>query len=280
MNQRTKHAFTKTASLALVVIGLTTALSAGAPLFSDNFNIPDTASLDGSDQTGRRTGLLANDVVSRSGGIQHSITGGQLDFLVAGGADGRVRFHNANDLNVLWDFASGPAGTQILVDGGFRMEFDWTPTDNTVDNWVSYTVGNNGLDAAIRVAALTTDFGILFRNDGRTQIFDNSVAVTGPNFDVSLVRPHHAALDFSFSSFADGSNVSVIGSVDGVVLGPAWTFQWDGNTGVINMELGNLAQGTRLDNISLISVPEPTVPAILGFAGFAAVRRRRGHPAL
>ena len=274
MRRSSRQLFIKTAALGLIILALSTAFSPGAQLFSDNFNTADTPSLDGSDQTGRRTGILANDVVSRSGGIQHSITNGQLDFLVAGGADGRVRFHDANNLGNLWDFASGPGGAQILADGGFRMEFDWTPANNAVEDWISFSVGNNGLDAAFRVAQASTDFGILFRNNGGTQLFDNGAAVTGPSFDVSTVRPHHAALDYRFTSFADGSNVNVSGSIDGVFLG-ATSFQWDGNGGVLNIELGNLAQGTKLDNISLISVPEPSGPAMLGIAGLAALRRRR-----
>jgi hypothetical protein len=100
------------------------------------------------------------------------------------------------------------------------------------------------------------------------------VAVTGPSFEVSTVRPHHAALDYIFTSFADGSNVNVSGSIDGVFLGST-SFQWDGNGGVLNIELGNLAQGTKLDNISVSSIPEPSVPAILGIAGLAALRRGR-----
>lgn len=49
----------------------------------------------------------------------------------------------------MWNFASGAAGAQILADGGFRFEFDWTPLNNTTDDWVCLNVGFNYLDPAM-----------------------------------------------------------------------------------------------------------------------------------
>lgn len=105
---------------ASMLIGMTSAASAITTIYTDNFDIPDTTSLDGSVQTGRHTGLLASNVVLRSGGVQHTITSGQLNVLAT--PYGRVRFQDAAALpaNALWNFASGAAGAQILADGGFR----------------------------------------------------------------------------------------------------------------------------------------------------------------
>jgi hypothetical protein len=263
--------------LAVVVClsGIAASVCSGATLFTDNFNTANTGSLDGSDQTGRHTGVLANDIVLRSGGVQHSITDNRLDFLLAGGADGRVRIHNANDLGNLWDFAAGVGGTQILAGGGLRIEFDWTPADNTSGDWVSFSIGINGLDSAFRVAVGPTDFGILFRNNGGTQLFDNGIALDGPQFAVATLATHHALIDYKFSSFADGQTVNMQSSVDGVPVTTA-AFQWDGNGGVINMEFGNLAQGTKLDNVSISTVPEPSSMLLLGtVAVISSARRRR-----
>jgi hypothetical protein len=261
-------------AVALSLWGLTAAVCPAATLFTDNFNIPDTGSLDGSDQTGRHTGLLTTDLVLRSGGVQHTITGNRLDFLLAGFDDGRVRFHDTNNLGNLWNFAFGVGGSQILADGGLRIEFDWTPADNTSDNWISYSIGINGFDAAFRVANPSTDFGVLFRNNGGTQLFDNGGPTTGPTFNVSTVTTHHAQLDFSFGSFADETTVNLQGFVDGVLLG-AGSFQWNGNAGVLNMEIGNLAAGTKLDNVSISTIPEPSSAALLAGVGLLAGARRR-----
>jgi len=204
-----------------------------------------------------------------------------MDFLLAGANSGRVRFQDAAALpgDALWNFASGAGGSQILQDKNFRFAFDWTPADNTSTNWISLSVGINVFDIATRVNDAQTDFGILFRNNGGTQLFDNGAATTGGNFNVPIVATHHAQIDFSFTSFADGSNVIATPSVDGVPVGTPFTFQWDNDGGVMNLELGNLAGGTKLDNISIstVAVPEPSAVWLLAMAGVgvAAIRRRR-----
>ena len=221
------------------------------PILGDNFNAPDTANFDGSDQTGRRTGLLADSVQLRSSMIQHGITDNQLSMLVAGEA--RIRFHDANNLNNWWNWASGAAGTAITSEGGLRVEFDWTPADNTSDNWISFNIGfpNSGGEPGMRITDPGTDFGILFRNNGGTQFFDNGVAETGDTFDVATVATRHVTLDYAFGSFADGAPVSVTAAVDGVPVLTNRVFNWAGNNGTLAMELGNLAAGTLIDNISI-----------------------------
>ncbi len=258
-----------------MLIGMTSGASAVTVIYTDNFNIPDTGSLDGSDQTGRHTGLLASNVVLRSGGVQHTITSGQLNVLTP--PFGRVRFQDAGVLptNTLWNFASGAAGAQILADGGFRFEFDWTPPNNTTDDWIGVNVGFNYLDTAVGAVNASTDFGLLIRNNGNAQFFDNSVAGVAPTFDVTSVAQRHAIIDFSFSSYADGTNVTANLFIDNVAVGAPVVFDWNGNGGVINIEMAANNLAKPVDNVSISTIPEPSCVMLLGLAGLIATGHRR-----
>jgi len=229
------------------------------PILSDNFNAPDSADFDASNQAGRRGGLLANDVQLRSSMIQHGIADNQLNMLVAG--EGRIRFHDAANLANWWNWAAGAGGAAFIAEGGMRVEFDWTPVDNTSDNWIAFDIGfpNSGAEPAVRVNDPGTDFGILFRNNGGTQHFDNGAATDGTPFNIPTVATRHVTLDYAFGSFADGAPVSVTVAVDGLPVVTNKVFQWAGNGGALAMELGNLAAGTRIDNLSIstLGVFEP-----------------------
>jgi hypothetical protein len=265
-------------SLALLPAFCALPASGATLIFADNFNTEDSPSLDASDQTGRRSGLLAEEVQIRSSRIQHSISGGQLNLL--NGNTGRVRFQSSTALptNVWWDFASGAAGAAILADGGFRVSFDWTPADNTADEWISFSVGVSGQAAGepnFRVNDGQTDLGILFRNRGATQYFLNGPGSLGGLFDVTQLGTRQVVLEYAFSSFADGSDVVARASVDGQNV-VTRTFQWNNNNGELYMELGTLANGTRIDNLAIRTIPEPGSVLLLGTAfGLAALRRRR-----
>lgn len=270
------------ASAAVAILALGAEPSARATLlFGDNFNAPDTTNFDASDQTGRRTGLLASDIQLRSARIQQGIAGNQLNMLKPASGSGRIRFQSAADLptNVWWDFATGAAGAQILEDGGLLVEFDWTPQDNTSQDWISFNLGFLGIAAGepgLRVNEPQTDFGILFRNNGGTQHFDNGAATTGPSFPATLAQ-RHVSLLYSFNSFADGTNVTASAAVDGVSVLSDRVFQWENNSGSLYMELGNLAAGTRIDNLTVSTIPEPSTAGLLGLAALGlGMRRRRG----
>ena len=272
----------KPIAVALATLLATISLESHAAstlLFGDNFNAPDTANFDASDQTGRRSGLHATDIQLRSSMVQHGISGNQLNFLTTGTGPGRIRFQSAAALpsNVWWNFATGAGATQTLADGGLLVEFDWTPADNTSDNWVSFNIGFPDQPAGepgFRVNHPETDFGILFRNNGGTQYFDNGAATTGSNFDASTVAPRHVALSYSFNSFADGTNVLVSAAVNGQAVLTAQPFLWENNGGALFMELGNLASGTRIDNLSITTIPEPSAGILSLAAGIALTLRR------
>lgn len=262
--------------------GFSTA-SHAAVIFTDNFNVADTGSLDGSDQTGRHSGTAANDVLLRSGGVQQAISGGQLVFKNSsnsGSSDGELRFQpNPVAGSTLFNFASGAGGTQILADGGFRFEFDWTTPNTTATDFVGLSIGNTTFDSNFQVADAGTDYGLLLRNNGGVQIFDSGTVVTAvPTFAVTSAT-HHAIIDFAVTSFADGSNVTATAYVDNVAIGSPVIFQFSGNSGVLNFQMDNnqSTPGLTLDNISITTIPEPSGAALLLLGGVTAlgVRRRK-----
>lgn len=241
----------------LLTGALAATASFGGPLiFSDNFNAPDIANFDQSDQTGRRQGLLGELVQLRSSRIQHGILNNELNFLRhATSGDGRIRFHESGNANVRWDFAQGDVGQKILEDGGLRITFEWTPPNNTLADWMCWTVGFPDIPAlaepAIRVNHAETDFGILFRANGGTQYFDNAAAVTGGEYDASVVAKRVVSIDLSFTSFEDGSDVTATARVDGQEVLSGHVFQWENNGGALYMEWGNYVHGSKADNISI-----------------------------
>jgi hypothetical protein len=215
---------------ALVSIGsafvIGSAAHASVLIFSDNFDGPDNTNFDSADPTGtaRRAGTAATDIRLRSSRRQHQISGNQLDFGRPGGGSGRLRFHqdNAGVVSGDWfDWSAGTVGSQITTAGGFRVEFDWTPANDSDGDWVSWNVGfPQAAEPTVRVNNLETDFGILFRHNGGTQHFHNAAdATTAGSFTATLTQ-RHVVIDFAFTSWDDGSDVVVTASVDGTeVLG-------------------------------------------------------------
>ncbi len=65
--------------------------------------------------------------------------------------------------------------------------------------------------------------------------------------------------------------------MDGVNVLSNQTFQWENNGGALYMELGNLATGTKVDNLSVRTIPEPSTLGLLSVATLALslARRRR-----
>jgi hypothetical protein len=252
-------------SLPVLAAVALTIPSQATDVLSDNFDAPDNANFDASAQTGRRGGLLGPTVQLRSSMIQHGIVGNQLNMLRAGGGEGRVRFHQAQNLGSWHDFASGPAGATILTEDGFKVEFDWLPVNNTDTNWVEFSVGVGtvaqiGSEPPVRVNHAQTDFGILLRHNGGSQFFDNGVATNGGNSPATnAVR--RVVIEYRFPDFSDGTSVTVNASVDGTAVVTNRVFQWDNNLGSLYMELGANASNTKIDNFVIRGLNPKFLPA-------------------
>ena len=244
----------------------------GALLWMDNFNAPDTNNFDGAIMTGRLSGSEAGNTSLSSFGFQQSINNNQL--LLPQGGNG-VRFGGQFSR---YDWAAGASGSAILGARGFTVSFDWIPVDNTDGEWVSFQVGTINDDNG---NLTNDDYGILFRNNGGTERFRNAPAPTG---NLGAGVPFTATLGgvarqvditYSFTSFADGSAVTATSRVNGFQVARD-TFNWDGNAGAMRMELGNGVNNTRIDNLRINTIPEPTGAVLLSASlGLMALRRRR-----
>ena len=284
-NQRKNHmkkhliAFIPCALAAGLVIAGGLSAQAQTLLYSDNFDVPDTGNFNASSQAGRHAGLLAGNILPQSGGIQLTISGGQLNLLTpaAGTSTGRMRLENSGSLGTKWDFGSGAGGAAITTAGGMSVAFDWTAADNTSANWISYAVGFTNFDLNFSVVAPQTDSGILLRNNGGTALFANGTQLaTGTNaFGVASLT-HHVKLDYLFNSFADGTTVNLNAYIDGG-LTDTQTFNWNGNSGFLTQEMASVGNGNRIDNYTISTVPEPATWAMMagGFGMLLAARRFR-----
>ncbi|MGC6466667.1 MAG: PEP-CTERM sorting domain-containing protein [Akkermansiaceae bacterium] len=266
----------KPTPLAVLPLLLTNSAS-GFVLFSDNFDTADTANFDAAPTTGRLSGTLASDVVLRSFGFQQDISGNQL--LMPNGAGGGhgVRFENAAGPfggGNRFDWAAGATGTAILNAGGFSVTFDVTPAGNTTPDWISFQVGTVNADSG---NLTNDDYGILFRQNGATERFDNGTNLgAGGSFPATLAS-RSVEIQYAFSSFADGSNVTATSFVDGVQVASD-VFQWDGNGGEMRMELGHNDPGLLVDNLTVSTldvIPEPSSALLSSLALFGLLARRR-----
>lgn len=253
-----KHIFTT----LLVASGL---LPAQTLLFQDNFDVPDNTSFDASSTVGRLTGALADNVVLRAHRAQQQIQSNQLRLAVpaAGGAGG-VRFNPLPEpFTSRFNWAAGATGADILASGGFVVTFDWTPANNTATQWITWAVGTPNADTGGSIVnSLTTDYGILVRNNGGTQRFDNSIGLgNGGTFPTTAggTTTYSVSLEYIFSDFADGSSVTAITTVDGTEVAND-VFTWDGNVGELYMEMATNLTGNLINNLAI------STRAVAGFS--------------
>jgi hypothetical protein len=260
---------------------------ANTVLFSDNFDTADTANLDLSPQAGRITG---EPLQVRSAKIQHQIAGNQLTMIRASSAiTGRIRFHDNTDNDPatpgLWqDWAGSATGADILAGGGVRVEFDWTTpiAPGNANQWIAVNAGH--VEAAtepnFRITDPGTDAAFLFRQNGGTQAFNNGAGTAAGTFAVGTPLPftYHVVVEYAFSSFADGTTVSMTAKVDGNTLHTG-TYDWAANSGVMFLEVETNSQDRFLvDNLTISTlnpVPEPSVTAFLLPIGALLLRRSR-----
>ena len=237
-------------NLALSLLVSLSAAHAQTILFQDSFDTADGTNFDASDISGRISGTLDGEVVLRSFGAQQQISGNQL--LLPTGTNG-VRFeYNDGTFGAdnRFNWAAGDTGAAILEAGGFTVSFDATHTGNATADWVSFQVGTVNADNG---NLTDDDYGILFRQNGNTERFDNSVNLgAGGTFPATLAQ-RKIEIQYSFSSFDDGTDVTATSFVDGVQVASD-TFQWDSNGGEMRMELGHNDPNVLIDNVT-ISLP-------------------------
>lgn len=255
--------------------------AAGVVLFSDNFDTSDQRLNDELPPLASRiSGTLTGDLALTSHRAHQLIVGNQLQGVATAG----FRFENTTFLGAAdrYDWAAGATGGNILTAGGFNVTFEWIAPDGAPDptQWVAWTVGTNNADSGASVVnEAANDYGILFRVNGDTQRFDNGSPLTSANGAFSTAsNTHVVSIDFSLSSWADGSNVTATSFVDGTQVAND-SFQLDGNGGAFFMEFATNNTGSLIDNVTvstLETIPEASSMLLSGmaFLSFLACRRR------
>jgi len=257
-------------------------------IYNDSFAVPngnlDSASLS------RLSGVDGSLVAPQSGGVEQTITGGQLNLLGSGNGSVEMRFGVAGSPNSgntpnLYDWSSGTGGADIAAAGGFTVSFNWTAGDTSSGNWLFFAVGTLGdrTGGNLRVlqsGANATTAGILLKNSGSSQVFNagtHEVADDG-TFPVTSVN-HVVDITYDFSSWANGSPVTMTATVDGNAAGSD-SFTWaNAGTGEF-FDIGSYDENNTIGDLNidtLATVPEPSSWVMLagGLGTLVAFRRFR-----
>jgi len=270
-----------------LVIASSLTVGAQTVIYSDNFNVANTANFDTASLSGRLSGLNASAVVPQSGGYEEAISGNQmLIYGLDGGATGsglstEMRFGNASTPSSLFDWSSGAGGAAITAAGGMTVSFNWTAPDTTSGAWLSFCMGTLGdvTGTPTRVNNSSTDNGILFRNNGQTAIFNNGSAA-GTALSITPASVNHViAITYDFTSWATGAPVTMSATEDGTLVGTD-SFTWSHGAGSQYLDLQSRDQTAVVDNFTITTVPEPTTLAIvsIGLGLLVVTRRFRGQP--
>lgn len=247
-----RHKLNRTLALLLFSSGI---LTAQTTLWSDSFDTTDDTNFDLSSTEGRIAGTFAAETYLQSTRNQQEILNNQLYTRGAGG----LRFENAsNDPGAEgnmdhFDWAAGAPGAAILAANGFTVSFDWTPENNIDPQWISWNVGHPNADTNFRITQPANDYGVLLRNDGRSERWDNGANQgAGGNFTTAPGggQTYAVSISFSLSSFAEGENVTAVTTVDGAEVAND-IFQWDGNGGQIHMEFFTNKTANLIDNLTI-----------------------------
>ncbi|QNN22247.1 LamG domain-containing protein [Planctomycetales bacterium ZRK34] len=251
----------------------------GPVLLADNFNTTDTADIN-ADLGSRQTGLLAATTYSTlSDGA--AIVNNQASF---GATDSSTLSPNVN-------FADGAAGAAINSGGGFIIDFDVNPVSGSNDtggdsDWFAVSFGHTSATPGGNplITSGSADFGILFRDNGEFQMFDNgaNVAPTASTFDANVFagEVYNIRLVVDTDAAAAGTG-GVRVFVNGVAIdltnditSLGYNFTWDAQgDNYIVFESRN--EPAVFDNLLIAAIPTPAaLPAGLMMFGLIALRRR------
>ena len=273
---------------SLIIAGGLSA-SAQTVIYSDTF-AGSAQNLDGAPTTGiSGADGGASGAQPQSAAIEQTINGsGGLNLITpstSGGDSGYIRFGTIGATSTLYDFAASPGASAITAAGGMSISFDWTATDTTGSgNWIfveagassaSQTSGGYGYSSPI-FSNGGNSAGVYFKNNGTVGALNNGVSQSsGPGFTPTSVN-HVVTLDYSFTSFAAGSAVSLTAIVDGTTA-QTDSFTWQNNYNYIN--IGTYQEnGNVISSLEITTVPEPTtwtlMAAGLGILVFSNRLRR------
>jgi hypothetical protein len=256
----------RTTSLAaLMAFNIAGPASAATILFSDNFLA--TSNQTPNDQTtnaGRQGGTLATLGYLQSGNVQ---IGNGTNPAPYGGNDMLIAFGGRAYVN--YDFSGQTDPLEISFKGLVN-----SANSGTDDQWVSFSVGNN----TSPFVADPNVSSVLFRANGATQLWDNTVSSTGGS---GLNTGLDAWVDYKIVL----SDTAGTGGAWGT--GGSRITYFSNNTQLGTFDIGQLVSGegyfgfaaaniSGYDNLSISAIPEPSSAVFLGglFCMSALLRRR------
>ncbi|MCO6043276.1 hypothetical protein NG895_05100 [Aeoliella sp. ICT_H6.2] len=245
-------------------------------LFMDEFTHADTDNYDAIDQDSSQSGSLAGAIELRASRALFGITDNQASWPQT--SEGRIRFHEQTGPGTAagrYDFSGDLAGGSLL-----RVE--WNVNWDETTDWTAFNFGSIGItsgEPGILVNNGATDVGILFRkNSDGVQVFDNgSLTLDEVSIPYTRTGTGRVRVDVAYDGVSDGDALTVNAWVDDVqVVSNLGGFAWNDLVaeGGINLEFEQRNGPSRIDNLSISLIPEPSSVALCGLLGMLGLAGR------
>lgn len=270
--------------LAATALLGTMQMASAETLFTDNFTVDSPSGFPATPETGANWEL---NYPGRQGGTLATPT---LDYINGFVRDGNEQLGNLGSLSPA---PGNPQGNGLLLAnlGSVRLNYDFSTIDavlsftfdgnvksSNATDWLAFMIGSVGQNQFI----VDVSAGILFRENGGTQIFDHGVGIdggTGVAPGNNVWQSYQVVLsDWDGTGSAFGENGSMLTYyANGVLLGNQIISQLFPGEGYIAFGSEDELAGVANLSISTVAVPEPSTYGLMLVAavvGFFLVRRR------
>jgi hypothetical protein len=260
-------------------------MASAVTLFTDNFSVDSPSGFPATPSTGANYEL---DFPGRQGGILATPT---VDYINGFLRDGNEQLGNTGTFTPA---PGNPQGNGLLLAnlGSVRLNYDFSSIDSALSitfdgnvkstdatDWLAFMIGSVGQTQFI----VDSSAGILFRQNGGTQIFDHGVGIDGgagvaPGSNVwQSYQVIVSDLNGTGSAF-NGNGSMLTYYANGVLLGSQAIGQLNAGEGYFAFGSEDQIAGVANLSISTVAVPEPST-VMLGVMGLGAIvlfRRRLG----
>lgn len=259
-------------------------MASAVTLFTDNFSVDSPSGFPATPTTGANYQL---DFPGRQGGTLATPT---VDYINGFLRDGNEQLGNTGTLSPA---PGNPQGNGLLlanlgsvrlnydfssIEGALSVTFDGNVKSTDATDWLAFMIGSVGQTQFI----VDSSAGILFRENGGTQIFDHGtgsdgVAGAAPGNDVwQSYQVIISDLDGTGSAF-NGNGSMLTYYANGVLLGSQAIGQLNAGEGYIAFGSEDQIAGVANLSISTVAVPEPStfgLAMVAAIGGIALMRRR------